>query len=64
MTALLNIPYGPDFYEVTVRDHLIVRIRKYIGDSQTPREVELDDLSEDVQYTILNRMADHISPSE
>jgi hypothetical protein len=60
MTSLLHVSHGPDFYEITVRDHTIVHIRKFIGDSQTPRDVDLDELSDDVRSTILCELFDHL----
>jgi hypothetical protein len=56
MTIMVNVLVGADFYAVTVRDSTICRIQKFLGDSQLLREVELEDLSEDVQAAIIDKI--------
>jgi hypothetical protein len=44
---------GDDLYEITVNGHTIISIKKFLGASQTPRDLNFHDLSESIQNQIL-----------
>ena len=46
------IPYGADVYEVVVRETIIMRITKIIGDSQIRMDINYDDLTLEARWTI------------
>lgn len=56
MTCQIHVYLHPDMYNVVVRDNTIVRVTKYIGDIQMPREVEFVELPRDVQDAIFIKL--------
>jgi hypothetical protein len=55
-TTIVHVSHLYDLYEVSLRDNVIIRVDKYIGDTQLPREVNFNDLSEVVQNAILDKI--------
>lgn len=55
MTAqVLRIFHQGDVYEVTLRSVTIIRIVRFLGNSDFPRELSFDDCRQDVQDLILD----------
>lgn len=59
MTTQLHVCHLYDMYAVTIRDNTIVRVEKFLGDIQLPREVEFLELPVDVQNLIITKLMEN-----
>ena len=50
---IIEFPHAANFYKIWLRGSAIVRIEKYVGDSEIRREVRYEELSEEVKRKIL-----------
>lgn len=56
MTCLLNIHYDSDLYQFVIKDNRITRVTKFCGDSQYMREMEFDDVGDDVKKLLVEEL--------
>jgi len=56
MNLSFNIPYGGDHYEIVVIGNRITRVTKYCGDSQYTREMEFEDVHEEVKKLLIEKL--------
>ncbi len=56
MNARFIIRHPPDRYEVLVDGNLIKSITKYCGESEFRRELDFDDLPEDIKDELINQL--------
>lgn len=59
MRRILSIRKPPDRYEILLDGALIMRIVKYCGESEYRREIDFDDLSEEIQERIIDSINYH-----
>ena len=60
MTTTLNIFHDGSLYEVAISGYIITRISQYIGGSQRRQDVEYDDLCEEVQRLIIDKVKEEL----
>lgn len=56
MTTTLHITHSDDFFEVSVRGNLIVRITKYCGGTNLRKDLQFEELSEAVREKIVSKL--------
>lgn len=56
MKHLITFFLNSDYYEVALNGTTIIRITRYIGDSQTRQELDFDDLSEEAKDKLLDEL--------
>lgn len=49
-----------DIYDVVVSGPAVLKVTKFLGDSQYPRDVLFEELSRDVQVQILEEVMNHL----
>lgn len=56
MTLLIAIPFNEDSYEIVIKENRITRVTKFCGDSQFIRELQFDDLNEEVKRLLVEEL--------
>ena len=62
MTALINIHFDSDLYQFVIKENRITRVTKFCGDSQYMREMEFDDVGDDVKRLLVEELNQHYAP--
>lgn len=62
MTALINIHFDADLYQFVIKDNRITRVTKFCGDSQYMREMEFDDVGDDVKRLLIEELNQKYAP--
>lgn len=56
MNLSINIPFNGDHYEIVIIGNRVTRVTKYCGDSQYTREIEFDDVHEEVKHLLIYKL--------